>query len=252
MAKSALKEKPLSESFAALLEETLGASSGLEGSVLKGTVVGIENEFVLVDVGLKSEGRVALKEFAAPGDKRRDQGRRHRRSLSRAHGRQARRSHAVAREGPPRGSLDPAREGVQGQPARHRRDLRPREGRLHRRSRRRRRVPARQPGRHPPGARRRPADGHAAAVPDPQDGSRAAATSWCRAAPCSRRPAPKQRNELVARPEGRPGPRRRGEEHHRLRRVRRSRRRRWPAARHRHRVAPHQPSARSAARSARP
>src|SRR6185312_14765202 len=69
MAKSALKEKPLSESFAALLEETLGASSGLEGSVLKGTVVGIENEFVLVDVGLKSEGRVALKEFAAPGQK---------------------------------------------------------------------------------------------------------------------------------------------------------------------------------------
>ena len=69
MAKSALKEKPQSESFAALLEETLGASSGLEGSVLKGTVVGIENEFVLVDVGLKSEGRVALKEFAAPGSK---------------------------------------------------------------------------------------------------------------------------------------------------------------------------------------
>src|SRR5688500_4852101 len=69
MAKSALKEKPLSESFAALLEETLGASSGLEGSVLKGTVVGIENEFVLIDVGLKSEGRVALKECAAPGQK---------------------------------------------------------------------------------------------------------------------------------------------------------------------------------------
>ena len=69
MAKSALKEKPQSESFAALLEETLGASQGLEGSVLKGTVVGIENEFVLVDVGLKSEGRVALKEFAVPGQK---------------------------------------------------------------------------------------------------------------------------------------------------------------------------------------
>ena len=37
--------------------------------MLKGTVVGIENEFVLIDVGLKSEGRVALKEFAAPGQK---------------------------------------------------------------------------------------------------------------------------------------------------------------------------------------
>src|SRR5690348_6056640 len=69
MAKSALKEKPQSESFAALLAETIGASQGLEGSVLKGTVVGIENEFVLVDVGLKSEGRVALKEFATPGQR---------------------------------------------------------------------------------------------------------------------------------------------------------------------------------------
>jgi len=69
MAKAALKEAPAKDSFAALLEESLGAASGLEGSVLTGTVVGIENEFVLIDVGLKSEGRVALKEFALPGQK---------------------------------------------------------------------------------------------------------------------------------------------------------------------------------------
>ena len=50
------------------------------------------------------------------------------------------------------------------------RHLRPGQGRLHRRSRRRRRLPARQPGRHPPGPRRRPADGPAAALPDPEDG----------------------------------------------------------------------------------
>jgi small subunit ribosomal protein S1 len=55
------------ESFATLLEQSLGASSGLEGTVIKGRVVAIENDMVLIDVGLKSEGRVALKEFAAPG-----------------------------------------------------------------------------------------------------------------------------------------------------------------------------------------
>jgi small subunit ribosomal protein S1 len=69
MAKAALKAAPEKDSFAAMLEESLGAASGLEGSVLTGTVVGIENEFVLIDVGLKSEGRVALKEFSLPGQK---------------------------------------------------------------------------------------------------------------------------------------------------------------------------------------
>ena len=57
------------ESFAALLEETLGSAQGLEGSVLSGTVVAIDGEFALVDVGLKSEGRVALREFGGPAGK---------------------------------------------------------------------------------------------------------------------------------------------------------------------------------------
>ncbi len=51
------------ESFAALLDESLGSIERLEGSVLKGTVVAIEGDVAVVDVGLKSEGRVALKEF---------------------------------------------------------------------------------------------------------------------------------------------------------------------------------------------
>jgi small subunit ribosomal protein S1 len=55
------------ESFAALLDESLGTASGLEGTVVKGRVLAVENDTVLIDVGLKSEGRVALKEFAAPG-----------------------------------------------------------------------------------------------------------------------------------------------------------------------------------------
>jgi small subunit ribosomal protein S1 len=68
MAKAALATPP-KENFAALLEESLGAGNGLEGSVLKGIVVSIENDFALVDVGLKSEGRVQLKEFSQPGQK---------------------------------------------------------------------------------------------------------------------------------------------------------------------------------------
>src|SRR5215475_385650 len=60
---------PAKENFAALLQESFGGSGGLEGSVLKGTVVSIEGDTALIDVGLKSEGRVQLKEFAAPGQR---------------------------------------------------------------------------------------------------------------------------------------------------------------------------------------
>ncbi|MGE0745707.1 MAG: 30S ribosomal protein S1 [Rhodospirillales bacterium] len=55
------------ESFAALLDETFAIGGPVEGSVVKGTVVAVEDDTVLIDVGLKAEGRVALKEFATPG-----------------------------------------------------------------------------------------------------------------------------------------------------------------------------------------
>src|SRR5271154_307478 len=55
------------ENFAALLDESLGMVNGLEGTVVKGRVIAVENDAVLIDVGLKSEGRVPLKEFAAGG-----------------------------------------------------------------------------------------------------------------------------------------------------------------------------------------
>src|SRR5471032_1941576 len=67
MAVAAQRGMPEKESFAALLEETLGKAGGLEGTVLKGRVLSIENDSVLIDCGLKSEGRVDLKEFALPG-----------------------------------------------------------------------------------------------------------------------------------------------------------------------------------------
>ncbi len=57
------------EDFASLLDETLGKDSGFDGSVVTGRVVRLTDEFAVVDVGLKSEGRVALKEFGPPGAK---------------------------------------------------------------------------------------------------------------------------------------------------------------------------------------
>ncbi len=55
------------EDFASLLDETLGRDVGFDGSVVTGTVVRLTEEFAIVDVGLKSEGRVALREFGLPG-----------------------------------------------------------------------------------------------------------------------------------------------------------------------------------------
>ena len=64
---TASDKAPKKESFAALLDESLGDVDSLEGTVLKGEIVAIEGDIAVIDVGLKSEGRVALKEFAQPG-----------------------------------------------------------------------------------------------------------------------------------------------------------------------------------------
>src|ERR1019366_6547120 len=58
---------PTREDFAALLEETYGADEAFQGSVVKGGVVAIEKDVAVIDIGLKTEGRVALKEFTGFG-----------------------------------------------------------------------------------------------------------------------------------------------------------------------------------------
>jgi len=58
---------PSREDFAALLDESYGGHDALEGSVIKGIVVAIEKDVAIIDVGLKTEGRVPLKEFQGPG-----------------------------------------------------------------------------------------------------------------------------------------------------------------------------------------
>jgi len=59
--------QPSRDEFAALLEESLTGTALQEGSVVKGTVVGIEKDVAVIDVGLKTEGRVPLKEFGVAG-----------------------------------------------------------------------------------------------------------------------------------------------------------------------------------------
>jgi small subunit ribosomal protein S1 len=58
---------PTREDFAKLIDESFGNGHLQEGSVVKGTVVAIERDLAVIDVGLKTEGRVALREFAGPG-----------------------------------------------------------------------------------------------------------------------------------------------------------------------------------------
>src|SRR5246127_2110750 len=75
MARAATKERPAEssiatpsrEDFAAMLEQSFETQSPQEGSVIKGIIVAIENDFSMVDVGLKTEGRISLKEFSMPG-----------------------------------------------------------------------------------------------------------------------------------------------------------------------------------------
>ncbi|HEY0648383.1 S1 RNA-binding domain-containing protein, partial [Phenylobacterium sp.] len=65
-----LSLNPSRDDFAALLDESLGGRDFMEGQVVHGKVVAIEKDFAIVDVGLKTEGRVPLKEFIQPGEDR--------------------------------------------------------------------------------------------------------------------------------------------------------------------------------------
>ncbi len=62
-----LKDRLDSKEFAELLNLSLGDGGTFEGTVVKGKVVGFTPDSVLVDVGLKSEGRIPLKEFSMVG-----------------------------------------------------------------------------------------------------------------------------------------------------------------------------------------
>ena len=67
MSVSANSYAPSREDFTALLNETYGEDEAFEGSVVKGRVVAIEKDMAIIDCGLKTEGRVALKDFTNHG-----------------------------------------------------------------------------------------------------------------------------------------------------------------------------------------
>ncbi|MVA96731.1 30S ribosomal protein S1 [Nitratireductor sp. CAU 1489] len=59
------QSNPTRDDFASLLEESFQETNAGEGQVVKGTVTAIEKDMAIIDVGLKVEGRVPLKEFGA-------------------------------------------------------------------------------------------------------------------------------------------------------------------------------------------
>ncbi len=54
---------PTRDDFSAMLDQSLGSKGMIEGRVMPATVVAIEHDFVVVDIGLKTEGRIPLREF---------------------------------------------------------------------------------------------------------------------------------------------------------------------------------------------
>ncbi|MDN5248610.1 30S ribosomal protein S1 [Bartonella sp. TP] len=59
------QSNPTREDFASLLDESLSSNNLKDNAVIKGRVIGIEKDMVIIDAGLKVEGRVPLKEFGA-------------------------------------------------------------------------------------------------------------------------------------------------------------------------------------------
>ena len=57
------KPKSKTESFSDLFEKSFEKINNLEGSVVEGTVISVEKEAIIVDIGLKSEGRILKREF---------------------------------------------------------------------------------------------------------------------------------------------------------------------------------------------
>ena len=62
MSNAELKIPEMTEDFEALMNEQFG-DKGITGSVVKGTIIKVTPDFVTVDVGLKSEGRIPVREF---------------------------------------------------------------------------------------------------------------------------------------------------------------------------------------------
>lgn len=58
---------PTTDDFAAMLEESFGPEGKFDGKVVTGTIIAVDKESATIDIGLKAEGRIPLKEFSAHG-----------------------------------------------------------------------------------------------------------------------------------------------------------------------------------------
>ncbi len=63
-----LQDRGDSKDFAKLLDDSLKNQDNFTGSVVEGTIIALTDDFAIVDVGLKSEGRIPLQEFSKPGE----------------------------------------------------------------------------------------------------------------------------------------------------------------------------------------
>ncbi len=63
-----LQDREDSKDFAKLLETSMKDQQNFTGSVVEGTIISLTDDFAIVDVGLKSEGRIPLQEFSKPGE----------------------------------------------------------------------------------------------------------------------------------------------------------------------------------------
>ena len=68
MSQADIQNNQPKESFAELLDQSFQEMTSLEGSVVTGTILSIEKDMILIDVGLKSEGRVPIREFGNNDD----------------------------------------------------------------------------------------------------------------------------------------------------------------------------------------
>ena len=135
--------KATMEEFEALLKESFEIDTPEEGTVVKGTVIAIEAGQAIIDVGYKMEGRIDLKEFANPGEQPNINVGDTSRSISTASRTPAAKPRSAARRPAAKKPGTVWKRPMPTETARRWRDLRPRQGRLHRRSGRRCCVPAR-------------------------------------------------------------------------------------------------------------
>src|ERR1700730_17317580 len=170
MASTATSYNPSRDDFAAMLDESFAGGNLQESSVIKGIVVAIEKDMAVIDVGLKTEGRVALREFNGPGReadlKVADEVEVFLDRIENALG-EAVLSRDKARREESWGKLEKAfnnNEKVHGV------IFNQVKGGFAGRPRRPRPLPPALASRYPPDPRRRAADEQLAAVPDPQDG----------------------------------------------------------------------------------